>query len=416
MQFNYFDVQYTGESEPKPRDSSFRRENFISNTVGGIDYRGDTKRYPIDLGSYDKAHFVFFSIFEQRNTSYSSGKKAVANYTDTQNNTARYRKNAGGDVVGNAFKELEQMGTNVINTIVKGSAEQLKSSPVMGEVIRRMEESSVGQGVKSFAGELTSNLDPNSVDGTNILNQVTRITDSVALYMPDTLAFSYNQNYSDYSFGDLGLGLVAGSAISEIVNNKKSGIADVAKILGKNASPFVYAGLKKFLGQQAAGAIFQTATNKAVNPMLELLYTSPNFREFNLDFMFYPRSAKEAEEIYKIIRLFKFHQAPEVAQGSSGFFLVPPSLFDIDFYYGAFRNPNLPSLASCVLTRIDVDYAPAGWAAYEMNPDRAGQGFNYDTVPQIGKTGTPVATRMTLHFKETFIHTKDSFKNNLFNA
>jgi hypothetical protein len=96
--------------------------------------------------------------------------------------------------------------------------------------------------------------------------------------------------------------------------------------------------------------------------------------------------------------LFSFHQAPEILPGSSGYFLVPPSEFDIEFYYAGALNVNIPKVSTCVLTGIDVDYAPNGWAAYEI-PGK---------YPTVGGTGMPVGIKMSLDFKETSIVTKAS--------
>ena len=127
--------------------------------------------------------------------------------------------------------------------------------------------------------------------------------------------------------------------------------------------------------------------------------------------MLYPRSTKEAQQVQNILNRLRFHQAPEIlGQGSSGglggFFLVPPSEFDIKFYYNGRINPNIPKISTCVLTSIDTDYAPNGWAAYEV-PSDVGN-------PSLGKTGMPVGIRLSLTFQETEIMTKDNFKDSTF--
>jgi len=133
--------------------------------------------------------------------------------------------------------------------------------------------------------------------------------------------------------------------------------------------------------------------------MLEMIYKSPNFRTFQFDFMFYPRDEKEALEVQKIIEKFRFHQAPELSSAQG--FLIPPSEFDIKFYYGGVQNPNIPSIATCVLTTIDVNYAPNGWSAYEVPGENA---------PALGRTGMPVTIQVTLQFQETTYLTKSDFK------
>ena len=134
--------------------------------------------------------------------------------------------------------------------------------------------------------------------------------------------------------------------------------------------------------------------------MLELLYTNPEFRTFGFDFMFYPRSVYESEEVHRIINCFKFHSSPEIKPGSAGFFLVPPSVFNIEFYYNGEINPNLPTISDCVCTSVSVDYAPSGsgWSAYEIPGPSA--------KPTVGGNGAPFSIRLSLAFKETIILTK----------
>jgi hypothetical protein len=138
-----------------------------------------------------------------------------------------------------------------------------------------------------------------------------------------------------------------------------------------------------------------------------MIYKSPNFRTFQFDFTFYPRDEREALEVQRILERLRFHQAPEIfkANGteSSGF-LVPPSEFDIKFYYAGGENPNIPQIATCVLTTIDINYAPNGFSAYEVPGENK---------PSLGRTGMPVAIQATLQFQETTYLTKEDFREDL---
>jgi hypothetical protein len=131
--------------------------------------------------------------------------------------------------------------------------------------------------------------------------------------------------------------------------------------------------------------------------MVEMLYSSPQFRDFRFDFMFYPRSQKEAMEVQKILNKLHFHQAPEIRNDTYSVFLIPPSEFDIKFYYNGIENENIPKISTCVLKSIDVDYAPGGFSAYEVPGE---------FEPALGKTGMPVAIRLSLSFTETEFMTK----------
>ena len=104
-----------------------------------------------------------------------------------------------------------------------------------------------------------------------------------------------------------------------------------------------------------------------------------------------------------IIARFNFHQVPEIKKGTAGYFLVPPSEFDIDFYYNGKINRNIPEITTCVLESVSVDYAPNGFQAFEVD----------DTGVMVGGTGMPVGIRMDLAFKETAIMTKLDFADKL---
>jgi hypothetical protein len=113
----------------------------------------------------------------------------------------------------------------------------------------------------------------------------------------------------------------------------------------------------------------------------------------------FPRSEKEALEVHNIIDLLRFHQAPELVANSGGAFLYPPSEFDISFYYNGGINHNIPKISTCVLESIQTDYAPGGFAAYEVEGElKSDTGLPGDGK---GRTGMPVAIRLSLSFRET---------------
>lgn len=183
---------------------------------------------------------------------------------------------------------------------------------------------------------------------------------------------------------------------------RAGGIDNVKKNLAPFAADAVreLAVTKLVFGQAGTQYLFGS-TGLARNPMMEVLYTSPQLRSFRFDFMFYPRSESEAREVQNIIERIRFHQAPEFLNNSGGYYLIPPSEFDIKFMYNGMENPNIPKIiGSCVLESVDLDFAPNGFAAYESVGDN---------IPVRGGTGTPVAIRMSLAFKETSIVTKQDF-------
>lgn len=363
-------------------------------------------RYPMELGTAPVGHYMLFTIFAQDYEKRSQGvSEAIGGFSDaagtTTNRTAIDRGNVEidtgfvpGNLLDNVTKTTKFFGEKLSQH--SGQLTNLLNAATNKIGMDSKTKQEIATQLANSVKNVVDNLNLGDASGPRFLNRVRKIQNNIALYMPDSLQFSYNQSYSDVST-NFGMTQAAANIIAGITAGGKPGL-DFAT---KNMTPFIYEAISS-LGD--IGKVnFIAATNQVLNPQLELIYSSPNFREFNFQFAFYPRSKREAEQVFKIINLLKFHQAPEIKNGDAGFFLIPPSLFDIDFMVNGEQNKNLPQLSSCVLTRIDVDYAPNGWSAYETS-DRYENGV-------AGGTGTPVATRLNLSFKETFIHSKTSHKD-----
>ena len=361
--------------------NSQRKGKASSQLVGGS-YDSNIFRYPEDIGNYDRGHYMVIHINTQINSQYES--------TD-----------AGEDptVISNRIK----YGYDTPLTNAKEAATVIGGTSI-GKGVQEMYSSAVGilpDPLKSAVGGVTETTKAifNSASSIAGARTIKRTTDTIALYMPDTLNFQHNQRYDTASMTGIPAAVLAAGTSTADTLRRNAG-TDATKAFVKNLSPYLanYA-LNKIgdLGKVAFAAGFGMVTN----PQLELLYTTPEFRTFQFDFMFYPRSEKEAAEVQSILNRLKYHQAPEVRKESKGFFLVPPSEFDIKFYYNGGINPNIPEISTCVLQAINVNYAPnGGFAAYEV----PGQ---LQATP--GGTGMPVAIQLSLQFMETEYLTKDHF-------
>ena len=333
----------------------------------GSEYTKGIYRFPSDVGNTDRGHYMVINVNTQRASSFGESS---------------------------GIGVLSDLPTVISNRIEDGF------SATFGGLVG---------GIVSYVGQKTgaySNEDSNNFS-VNFTRTIKRSTDTIALYMPDTLLFQQNQSYPDLSLTGTMAAMAAetsagGSIWDSITKMSPSNAKESLKSIGKNMTPFI---ANKLSGDPVGAAAFAAVTGTVVNPMLELIYSSPEFRSFQFDFKFYPRDEKEAVAVQNIINRLYFHQSPEVAKvgdTGEGFFLVPPSEFDISFYYNGKINPNIPKISTCVLTGINVNYAPQGFAAYEV------QGEN---TPSLGRTGMPVAIEMTLMFKETEIMTKNRFQN-----
>jgi len=373
-------------------DIKFKSDGPRSFTRSNFQFNFNNKRYPIDLGTTDKAHYMMFKIFVQERTQFAK------NYAEGEGRpTAQINQQSG---VKTNLTQALATGIDFAGDLINKAKTSISSVPFTEENVF---DPTGNQGFNGLSNTIKNASDV--IKSGSLFRTIRRTTDTIALYMPDTLNFTYNQAYSDASAKDaFGIGgQIAQAGASAVDGYKRGGALGSAE----NLSPFaaeVAAGLSKTgdLGFTALSAL--TGGVLAQNPQLELIYSRPQFRSFRFQFMFYPRDERESREVLDIIELLQFHQAPEILEGTYGRFLVPPSEFDIEFYYNGEVNKNIPTVSTCVLETIDVDYAPNGFAAYETgNSNR----------PEKGGTGMPVGIRLDLGFKEVEILTKKYFAGNV---
>ena len=122
------------------------------------------------------------------------------------------------------------------------------------------------------------------------------------------------------------------------------------------------------------------------NSNLELLFQGPTLRQFGFTWRMSPRSAKEATNVKRIIRMFKQGSAPRKLNSQSGagaasLFLGTPNVFKLSYKTGDKEISGLNKFKICALVNMNVIYAPDGqWAAYAE--------------------GQPVSVQMSLNFQE----------------
>jgi hypothetical protein len=367
-----------------------------------------TLRYPLDVGNYDKGHYMVFYIRQQDKTSKEFRRDPVSD--DLINSGAGIAKggisaqNALGNIQNSVANEINGALNKLTNSITSG-INQITQAVGLGSLSNPFGQSSISFGGGSSASQAIFENKLKAITGNRLeLLRTTQLTtDAIALYMPDTLLYSHSQSYDQLSLGTElgGQALAAGKSALEAY--EKDGVGGAAGSIGKTAvegiTQVAVQGVANALGSGQTGQAILASTGRVINPMLEMVYKSPAFRTFQFDFTFYPRDEREALEVQSILERFRFHQAPELLAGSEGF-LVPPSEFDIRFYYGGNLNPNIPGVTTCVLTSIDINYAPNGFAAYEV-PGENG--------PELGRTGMPVAIQLTLQFQEVTYLTKKDF-------
>lgn len=205
--------------------------------------------------------------------------------------------------------------------------------------------------------------------GLNFRRQTTKTVGNIYLYTPDTMNFQYDANYNDVS---------ATGVVTKLAGDVG------AKLVGKEMAEGISSVLAA--GKDAANLIGQKA-GYAVNPQLQLLFQSIGFRTYQMSFTFTPYSKQEAQQVKKIIEMFRKNAAPRIVTGAAGAFFTVPSVFQVQFFLNGQENTQINKVKDSVITNIDVNYSPNGWSAHE--------------------DGAPVQTTLTIQFKEAELVDRD---------
>ena len=221
--------------------------------------------------------------------------------------------------------------------------------------------------IKNFATTATKNIaDTEKTFTENLSPEVGRILSTIQLYMPDSMDFQLGIDYDSNSSA-----LKAAESLPLVGNT-------ATKINSTLQNSAIQLALKKF--------------GYAVNPQLQVLFQGINFREYSMSFVFSPNSREEAQNIQKIIKLFRGYAAPEIVRNTKGMFYRPPAYFDISFYSNGAENTKINRIKRSVVKSVDVNYAPNGWAAHA--------------------DGAPVQTTMTLGLQEIVLIDRNEIFNN----
>ena len=226
-----------------------------------------------------------------------------------------------------------------------------------------------------------------------------RITDSVAIYLPPNIKNTTGAQYTGAAMGAMGLAAAGGGKFLDAMT--RGDYTSAASMLTGTGSQIIAAGLQKAIsagvdlffdaGEASSSDLYNKAFGNANNPYMEVFFGGMELRTFSYNFTFAPRNADERDDVQKIIKLFRFHMAPEL-QGENMRYLTLPSTFDIHYMYQhthdrAKENNFYNKIATCVLQNVDVDYAANGVKSFA--------------------DGSPTQITMNLSFMETELMTKE---------
>lgn len=264
---------------------------------------------------------------------------------------------------------------------------------------------SLVQGSRFNLGQLTEDILGIGVNGVeyftggikaNYGQRTSKLDSTVTLYMPDTVVNQDKHDYQPISINQASgrAGLYAAGGLPVGSSSPLGRVEVFAELAGK-------AGI---FGGRSTEALL-AGLGYALNPFLEMTYGGTQPRTFQFQFRFAPRNFKEAEEVLRIIKTFRFHSHSEsagadgdsFARGSGTRFLVPPDHFEIQFLRkgrnGAFEeNLAMPRVSTCMLATVNTNYAA-----------------QLDTFATF-RDGKPVSISLDLEFIESVILTKNDIK------
>lgn len=223
----------------------------------------------------------------------------------------------------------------------------------------------------------------------------------IYLPMPTNLIDSTELTYDTIGLGPLG---GAANTIIQKARNSADESTSVGGFLGKLRDEFPLTEVAKSVvditaalalrgGSDAVSGVLRQTLRAASNPFLATIFSNVNLRTHQFNYKFSPRSEDELFLLKEIIYNFRKAALPSSKVGfSQGSYLLGfPYEVEIEFY----PNKIVPYFFKpCVITSINVNYAPDG-------------------TPAFFKTGDPVAVEFTINLQELEVITREELEKNV---
>ena len=365
----------SGKTTPILAQSAIEMKDTSPTSKAAVDpFRFSSISYPRDVtNDLQNGHYILFYVNVQNKTKY------------------RYQTPDEGTVGGDQIIKSKNLETGKEElTKLKGIDAKDRGSKFSGyqriNTDRNREIAKLHKNKQKRASGLSS-----------VLPTTTRITDSVALYLPPNVQDNTSAGYSDNNTGMVGFALqkaiIGGTDfLGKDYEGSAATFIDTLGGVGAEAVKKAITGFAETLTEtEGAAGLFNKTFGQADNPFMEVLFDKMSSRSFTYNFTFAPKNKNERDDVQKIISLFRFHMAPEL-QGQAARFLTLPSEFDIHYMYQsqdgqASENDYYNKIATCVLKDCSVDYTPGGVKSFD--------------------DGSPTQIKMSLTFQETQLLTKE---------
>lgn len=378
-------------------------------------FTNESLKYPRDLNTERFPHFLRFHINIPAKSAFKTTFEQAGSTGITDQNRQTFGQSGFGQI-GSGTDPFQVIGSAGAGGVIVGAL--YGATQLLNDLARNATDGNLKQEPNDASGALVGSAGAAFVGATvlatvDMTRKTKRLVQSIDLYIPDQVIMQSQNKYGEVSLTSaLGLAGLAGQGAGAVGNSIKgitskvtglgAGSPEAAAAAGNSRGPggfmaetlaTLVGGAGKELGIVGEGIenVLLQSYGIAQNPQIEVLFETIDNRTFEFNFAFHPRNDKEAEDVLKIIRMFRYHAAPELAQGTGGRYFVPPSEFDIEYRFKPGKNENdieneaLHKFATCVLEAIDVNYV--------------GQSGQFVTF----KDGKPVNIEMRLRFKEVEI-------------
>ena len=229
-----------------------------------------------------------------------------------------------------------------------------------------------------------------------------RISDSIALYLPGSISSELSAKYDEAAMGVIGFAAATGLRFTDQFGNDDfEGAAKTLKgalgSVGQDILQRALAGIADLsTGVEGTYQFANQIFGRATNPYMEVLFKETPLRTFTYTFSFQPKDQQERDDVQDIIKTFRFHMAPELQEQNMRFMGIP-STFDIHYMYqpatknvpldwrSAKENPYLNKIATCVLTNCDVSYEDAAKSFRDGSPTKVTMALSFSETEMITK-------------------------------
>jgi len=329
--------------------------------------------FPIDVANGDQAsgnhgHYIMFEINEQKGNKLGFGDGSSSD--EPLENVKRDAKNK--------YKETDS------KKVSKDVANIFASQGSGAKAIDNIQKTTPGY-------KKSMNKKPKST--VYIERPPTKRLDTViTLFMPPGIKTNYKANYTDTSIGSatkVGVGLytdiMSGKNLKGVTDNLQTNSGELGQAMAIDAALQVVSSVPSLGGLKEAT---EMQMGEILADRMELAFKGIDKRSFEYTFKMLPRSEVEADEIVKIIGMFKHHMLPEMRGAHTrGRRMGIPSTFDINYMFVNTENQYLNKVSTCFLESMDVSYADGKFKTHQ--------------------DGQPVETTITLNFKEIELITRE---------